>query len=280
MGQMFAAEIMTPHCTNYIARCIVSRVDADMRTHIPMTDVSATRLITAPEANSSQYLFNGYAPGYLDGLILQRSFSRAAVRVSRPKPPSMPLVPLSTPSSQADSASPTRTLSSRADSPSPTRLSSRAALSSPTPRTVPGKARPTTATLERAMEGVHIAAKSNHVRQPGTSLTTKPVNDWQAAVPGAYPTGTPYSDDKVTTNTHHNRKETVVPLQRPSRLQRRSSGRPLHLQGLQGSFGVRLSSATTATFDWEADGESVCAESVIAAVEREGMYSCSTVSCY
>lgn len=130
------------------------------------------------------------------------------------------------------------------------------------------------------MEGVHIAAKSNNVRQPGMSLVTKPVNDWQAAVPGASPTGTPYSDDEVTTNTHHNRKETVVPQQPSARSQRRSSGIPLHLQGLQGSFGVRLSSVTTASFDWEEDVESVLPESVIAAVERDGMYSHSTAFRY
>lgn len=61
-GQMFAAEIMTPHCTNYIATCIISLVDADMCMHIPKTDVPATRLITAPKANLSQYLFNRYPP--------------------------------------------------------------------------------------------------------------------------------------------------------------------------------------------------------------------------
>lgn len=185
------------------------------------------------------------------------------MRASRQKPPPVLLVPLSTPS-QADSASLTRTLSSQADSPSPMWLSSQAALSSPTPRPAPGKVLPTTATLERAIEGVHIAAKSNNVCQPGTSNL---VNDWQATVPGAYPMGTPYSDDKVTTNTHHNRKETVVPQQPSSRLQCRSSGRPLHLQGLKGSFGVRLSSATTVSFDWEDDVESVLPESVIATVE-------------
>lgn len=245
MAQVFAAEVMPRHSTNYIARCITSRVDADIVPAQMLRPDVSTYLIAPPEAHSSQYIFHGYHPGYLESLLLQRASSRAAVKAPRlrnetaapsayhPSPGVFHRPhPTSTPS-RANSASPTRTLSSRAASPSPTR------------RATPQQAPPTPATLERSMRSIHIA--SNVKNHEETTITIR---------------------GRAANVAHH--AGTLVPLQPRSQPQRRPSDRPLHLQG---SLGVSTSSSASSTtsFNWENDAESVLLESVIAAAERDGM---------
>lgn len=80
MAQIFAAQVMPLHSSNYIDRCIASRVNADIVLAPMLQPDAPVCLIAAPEAESSKYAFSGYHPGYLESLLLQRvsSCMRAA----------------------------------------------------------------------------------------------------------------------------------------------------------------------------------------------------------
>lgn len=276
IAQIFAAEVMPIHSTNYIVRCIASRVDADIATHTMRPDVSPPVLIAAPETQSAQYTFNGYHPGHLEGFLLQSAAYCVNRKPTRPKHSVATRAPSAKPSGYQSSpgvfppAHPTPT-PSRADSASPTRtLSSRAASSSPTRRAARQQAPPTPKMLERGMRAVH--AKAN-VRQPEFPLKATVVQDWQAVV---HDEQTPLKLVHATANLInvrlHDEPTALKPRGRVA-LPRRTSDRPLHLQGSLRSLGVstRQSASSTSSFDWEQDGESVLPEHIIAAAEREGM---------
>lgn len=99
------------------------------------------------------------------------------------------------------------------------------------------------------MRAVHATANLKNARQPRFPPKVTVVQDWQTAV----------HDEQTPLKP---RGRAVPP--------RRTSDRPLHLQG---SLGVSTgySASSTSSFDWDQDGESVLPESVIAAAEREGM---------
>lgn len=270
IAQLFAADVMPLHSTNYIARCIASGVDADISApNLIQPDQSPLALIASPEAQSSQYIFNGYHPGHLEAFLLQERSSRSTLK----KPGRFPLsTAVSTKPPTAAPSSKHLTAMFPPPYPYPIPLSSRAASSSPTRKVVAAQALTTAAMLEKDMRTLRM---STRYQAPAKAT---PVQAWQAAVPGAYPTGTPYSDDEESTNIIPSRTPQInlrsgTPAPDNRRLaqnKRIPRGRSLHLQG---SLGVSTSDSisSASSFDWDNDGESVLPESVIAAVEREGM---------
>lgn len=126
---------------------------------------------------------------------------------------------------------------------------------------------------EKGMQAVHITANLKNTHQPQNP--TKAVQDWQAAVPGTYPTGTHYYNNEETSpiilgcvaNTTCCPETPVSKWHLP---QHCLSSHPLHLQGTF-SVSTNHSVSSKSMSDWDKDGEPVLEESVIAAFKHDGM---------